>query len=86
MTATDAMVRSYDGYRLDTPTVETQNDDCDDSKTFNQMLTGSENQAQCMHCAKPLIFDMSARIQAKQDYIEMLEAEKPDSRKNWIDD
>ena len=25
--------------------------------------------------AKPIIFDMSARIQAKQDYIDMLEEE-----------
>jgi len=29
-----------------------------------------------MNCAKPLIFDMSARIKVKQDYMALIEKER----------
>ena len=60
-------VKSYDGFRLDSVDFESNTaESCDSEINF---VSGSS----CSHCAKPLIFDMSARIQAKQDFIEMVE-------------
>ena len=55
--------KSYDGFYLDS--VKT------DAASSNQInfVSGSS----CSHCAKPLIFDMSARIKAKQDFMELVE-------------
>ena len=59
-------MKSYDGFRLDS--ISATELDTAESSELN-FVSGSS----CSHCAKPLVFDMSARIKAKQDYIEMME-------------
>ena len=71
------MVRSYDGFRVSDPSVISS---FEDGSSFSKMLTGQSSS--CTHCAKPLIYDMSARIQAKQDYINMLETADVDEESN----
>ena len=73
------MVRSYDGFKVGDP--EVMNSFKDGSNSFSEMITGSSS---CSHCAKPLIYDMSARIQAKQDYIDMIEgADVDEESEEW---
>lgn len=59
-------VKSYDGFRLDSVAAPEENTA---EATELNFVSGSS----CSHCAKPLVFDMSARIKAKQDFIEMVE-------------
>lgn len=62
--ASENFIRSYDGIRLDNASVS--------SEKNSEYIHHTESSS-CMHCAKPLIFDMSARIKVKQDYLAMIE-------------
>ena len=61
--ASDERVDSYDGFRMDSVHV--------DANTAE--ISG---ESKCSHCAKPMVLDIPASVQAKMDFLELVEEEK----------